>query len=193
MFLLYHYVFNYVVRPRIILERKCYRCGSIQSHKNSKGAENWYRHKSIEGVSLCQICYVALYQNPRISNYKGRTITNKKRTLIGYCTWCQNNIFNGSCKLTSMAHFRYDDEHPLDNRIELCNPCHRVYDALVKRFTRPKRKCLKCGSRKTKVLRYPSEPNRLPVEHWFNLGNNNFECYRCHQIEYRARIRSQLL
>ena len=51
-------------------------------------------------------------------------VTKNPRT--GYCSWCPNNIHNGSCKRTNLHHIEYNDKNILENTIEICASCHAI-------------------------------------------------------------------
>lgn len=63
--------------------------------------------------------------NSKRLKYKDKQIRIKQNIKTGYCSRCSNNIYDGSCNLTSLHHIRYNDDDPLKHTIELCNPCHR--------------------------------------------------------------------
>jgi hypothetical protein len=44
----------------------------------------------------------------------------------GYCSWCPNNIHDGSCKRTAMHHWFYLTIMPWACTEELCSSCHRT-------------------------------------------------------------------
>lgn len=68
---------------------------------------------------------------PRMISFKGKRIVLKEKPRTGYCEQCSNNIFDETCKRTSMHHFIYDENDPLKNTIELCNSCHQTLHLLI--------------------------------------------------------------
>ena len=143
-----------------------------------KSGQTWYKHKTVENTWVCARCQYRLYYTPRKSRYKSKFLYNNERPLTGYCTWCQNNVWNGSCKLTQMAHFEYDDIHPLDNRVELCIPCHRAFDAIRKILIR-NRICLKCHSKTTTINYVKHNPRFWPRQMWYRYLDG-FQCQKCY-------------
>jgi hypothetical protein len=119
-------------------KRICYACGSDKSWHN-KWLLNW-------GTSLllCTRCYARLFLhpkwNPRKFKYKGKEAKAWSEPKIGRCSWCPNNLADGSCKQTQWHHTKYDDDNPLANRIELCASCHRKETMRLEpeRFRRPR-------------------------------------------------------
>jgi ferredoxin len=109
-------------RNILATKRVCYYCGSDKTWHN-KWLINW-------GTSyfLCTRCYSRLFLHPK---YNGRRFKYKGVDRLGLncrsgrCSWCTNNIYDGSCKETQWHHLKYDDNKPQAHRIELCASCHR--------------------------------------------------------------------
>lgn len=136
--------------------RQCINCWSDQTSINNNGSEMWYKHKD---GHLCKKCHLKLIGNPKrtseynkkyniISNKKWNPINNpinsprmllfkckrillKEKPRTGYCEQCSNNIFDKSCKRTSIHHVKYDEYDPLKYTIELCNSCHQTLHLLI--------------------------------------------------------------
>jgi hypothetical protein len=62
--------------------------------------------------------------NIRKIKFIDRQIIIDKNPKSGYCSWCPNNIHDGSCKVTNMHHIKYDKNNVLANTIEICASCH---------------------------------------------------------------------
>lgn len=130
---------------------------------------------------LCETCYKRTYINPRQSRYHDKRILNDERILTGFCSCCRNNILDGSCKVTAMAHITYDDSKPLGHRVELCSSCHCQYDGEKRKEHREKRICVDCGSGKT-LVRYR---NKGYIEDWYSLNKNKkapWLCNNCYTL-----------
>lgn len=118
----------------IIIDKKvCLIDSSHETYCDKKGYIHWYRYKT---GWICSRCHNKLVTNPKfhpIYNpifrsrcllFKGKHILLEKNPRTGYCSWCTNNIYDGSCKRTSIHHVEYDDKNILANTIEICNSCH---------------------------------------------------------------------
>jgi hypothetical protein len=118
-----------------INSRKCFNCGSDKTSISYGTDGSPYRvWRRINGEWHCHNCYSRLnkrektkYKNGNRFKYKGKYVRTEqireKRT--GKCSWCSNNIFDGSCKHTQFHHIgEYVDSDPLANTVELCNSCH---------------------------------------------------------------------
>lgn len=110
-----------------INERVCIFCKKNWTH------DSWYNY---ENQPVCQICYYReihyskygkerdAKRHPRRVTFKGKRIYSKEKPRTGYCSHCPNNIFDKSCRRTSMHHLKYNEKDVLENTIELCNSCH---------------------------------------------------------------------
>jgi len=66
-----------------------------------------------------------IYRNSKNILFKGKRTNTGQLPRTGYCSLCDNNIYDGTCKRTSIHHFaQYHDDDPLKDTIELCNSCH---------------------------------------------------------------------
>lgn len=91
--------------------------------------QHWYRYK--DGW-VCSRCRNKLIANPKwhpITNsrrlkFKDKQVYIQSNPKTGYCSYCTNNIHNGSCKKTDIHHIQYHEDDPLKNTIELCVSCH---------------------------------------------------------------------
>ena len=101
---------------------------------NGKFYARWHNRN---GQALCWRCWKRLIQyqrydkkydrevrNPKRITFLGKRIRLRERPRTGYCSWCPNNIRDGTCKRTSLHHIEYMDGKPLDKTIEICNSCH---------------------------------------------------------------------
>lgn len=81
------------------------------------------------------------YMQKRIT-FKGKRIRLKKNPRIGICTNCGVLISEKQSRQASMHHEHYDEKHPDDGVIELCDSCHaRFHDA-------QRKEAIKQGKRK---------------------------------------------
>lgn len=155
-------------------KRICSLCGSnTTAFRKDRNRPMWHKHKET-GLYLCKHCYEKLYRWPRQSQYKGRKFTNKTRTLTGFCSCCRNNVLDNTCTATAMAHMKYDDNDKAAHRIEMCYPCHRLYDA---ERARTKRTCFICGSDKTTggIIK----PSGRWRENWYSYNKDGKAPYIC--------------
>ena len=127
---------DYKSRREQIADRICSECGSKTTRLAYSYGFPYFRWISDKkGGWYCAKCYDRLTntkekQKQKNSNrlkYKGKYIRIKNFKRTGRCSWCPNNIFDGSCKQTQLHHNenKYNDENPLDNGTELCASCHR--------------------------------------------------------------------
>lgn len=70
---------------------------------------------------------------PRRLQYGKKRIYLNLKPRIGYCSWCPNNIHDGSCKRTSMHHYFYMPIMAWACTIEICNKCHKTEHHKLKR------------------------------------------------------------
>lgn len=63
-------------------------------------------------------------RNTKLVGYKGRQIVLSFNPRKGFCNWCPNNIFNGSCKRTHKHHIEYYPIFVWFGTVEICNSCH---------------------------------------------------------------------
>ena len=118
-------------------ERKCVECGATTTRIEKRGDKSYSRWHNIGGKCHCWKCWKRLIQYQRYDKKYDKEVRQKKRITFkdkrirlkvyprtGYCSWCPNNIFDKSCRRTSMHHLEYMDGKPLDKTIEICNSCH---------------------------------------------------------------------
>jgi hypothetical protein len=123
----------------------CYICGSTKTKLNTKGSENWY-HNYGKDKPICNRCYGRLIESPKRRARKEyrekQKAYNRKydrnrlrflghaqqlltfRPLTGYCSQCQNNVYDGTCKMTNMHHWVYIIILPWFGTEEVCIGCH---------------------------------------------------------------------
>ena len=118
---------------RIVLgdKRICCKCGSDKTYRHWK-LGTYYWHRATDGW-MCSKCYDrikavkyrkrASVRQFRFGGWRGH-FYSPKRMLTGYCSKCSNNVFDGSCKQTSMHHWYYLRIAPMCCRQELCQSCH---------------------------------------------------------------------
>ena len=126
------------MREAILISKKvCYACGSNKTAKNGSGGLCWHPNYPTDLVT-CHKCFNTIFysRNPknqqrsreygrRNFHYGNRIIYgNDRRYLTGYCSECNNNIYDKSCRLTQMHHWVYIPICPLFGREELCASCH---------------------------------------------------------------------
>jgi hypothetical protein len=113
-------------RARLV-KRVCTICNSTVTYTDKAGRQHWYNHNS---KWYCEKCECRLFKNPKWSKtnnkrrikFRRKYIYLDKNPRIGRCKKCGNKI--GQVKRTSMHHTEYDESHPLNHTIELCNSCH---------------------------------------------------------------------
>jgi hypothetical protein len=126
------------------MQRHCSVCWSFETYR-TKGKQQWYTK---DNITYCKKCYNKRFTNPRwnrIANskypitkaesnrrynprhykYARKYLVGWARQLTGYCSRCVNNVYDESCKLTSMHHWVYIVIFPWFGREELCNSCHQ--------------------------------------------------------------------
>ena len=90
--------------------------------------------------SLCRKCYDKLIHhplsskkdNPRRIKFKDKRIHVKEIARNGICSFC-GAVKGVDCKKTQLHHFKYHDDDPLKDTIELCVSCHnKQHDKLGK-------------------------------------------------------------
>jgi hypothetical protein len=93
--------------------------------------EEWYHYN---GGYLCTKCYTKLIgnpkrtpetikkfnerNNPKVIQFKGRSIILNDNPRKGICSWCGKKGF------TNMHHIQYHDDDPLKDTVEICSSCH---------------------------------------------------------------------
>lgn len=111
-------------------KRLCTICGSDTTYRYWK-RDVYYWHRISNGWA-CDRCYcrtikkrsrVTSPKQFRFGSWRGHFI-GPKRMLTGYCSRCSNNIYDGSCKQTSMHHWYYLRISPMCCREEVCQSCH---------------------------------------------------------------------
>jgi hypothetical protein len=117
--------------------RTCFyfnQCGESEIHNGIKWQEHWHKFK--DGV-ICEKHYLKITANQKrskekireynckIYKFKNKSFRLNKNPRIGFCSWCPNNIFDGSCKRTSMHHWVYIIIFPWFGTEEVCNSCHK--------------------------------------------------------------------
>lgn len=124
----------------------CSSCGSdrtyIRKDKKHEGYERWRRHPE-SGALICQRCF-ARERNLRAFNFKERKVFTSQLTRTGRCSWCTNNVFDGSTNATHLHHIRYHDDDPMRDTIEICNPCHGKLHSMRRRWFYDT-ECYSCG------------------------------------------------
>jgi ribosomal protein L31 len=121
-------------------ERVCINCGKnyTRIEKNYRNGRFYPRWANIDGKCHCWWCWKAIVDSkrPRVVEYNNkrnhtritfkdkRIRLNTKEPRTGRCSWCTNNIKDGSCKRTSLHHRKYILGLPLEHTIEICNSCH---------------------------------------------------------------------
>lgn len=136
-------------KPVVI--RKClyfYLCKKEEIY-TGRWKEHWHPYK--DGY-ICKKCYSRLITNPKktkeyIKKYNDRKTKEQRKednaktkpkfityhkkqiyinfkTRTGYCSWCHNNIYDKSCKLTHMHHKEYYPIFVWFGTIEICVSCH---------------------------------------------------------------------
>jgi hypothetical protein len=126
-------------------------CGKREIHNGIKWQQLWLRYQV---GYICMNHYITLIRRPKIPKsyhrkfrrtpeqnkiinkkynkiyhprrfrFKDKSISLKSNPRIGYCSWCPNNIHDGSCRLTNMHHIEYYIIFPWFGTVELCVSCH---------------------------------------------------------------------
>lgn len=87
--------------------------------------------KSPEENKIKNMKYNKIY-HPRRFVFKNKSLSLNSNPRKGYCSWCPNNIHDGSCKLTHMHHIQYYIIFPWFATVEICVSCH-AYETWKKR------------------------------------------------------------
>jgi hypothetical protein len=86
---------------------------------------------------------------PYILQYRGASFPLNFDPRKGICSQCSKKIGDpyinhkgehSKIKMTQLHHLKYDDDHPLDNTIELCDSCHSKLT--IKQTHIPLKECL---------------------------------------------------
>jgi hypothetical protein len=148
------------VFSRSVESRKCLYfnvCGRTETY-TGRWKEHWHPYQ--DGY-LCKTHYSKLVgykkrtaeqrkkyndkYNIRKIKFIDRQIIVSKNPKSGFCSWCSNNIYDGSCKVTNMHHVEYDKNNVLANTIEICASCH-AYETTRLRMLKKRMVREKCRS-----------------------------------------------
>ena len=117
--------------------RVCSVCGSKTTRIESHTGKSYQRWHNIDGKCHCWKCWKRIIQYHRYDKIwdkknrhdislhflgKKRRVKHSKKT--GYCSWCPNNIHDGTCKRTSKHHYFYMPIMIWACTEEICNSCH---------------------------------------------------------------------
>lgn len=158
------------------MEKECYSCGRGPICYGNHRFPQWYHNYDSENNVLCPICNKKYFAGPR---QKGRTVTidGKRRVYkgvmkAGFCSKCQKNIHDKSCKITTMIAIN-------DKLVEMCNAClnrhYRNIGLLKNKLVGLEKKCELCLRRTTKSYATQRTPS---YERWFTF-NGGVICYTC--------------
>jgi len=115
-------------------QRLCSNCNKktiITLTKLGYKHERWYSDN--KGGFYCNKCRAMLLitpemrrqRNERRIKFRNKQVTLSHNPRTGYCSWCTNNIHDGSCKKTQIHHREYHEDDFLKDTVELCASCHR--------------------------------------------------------------------
>jgi hypothetical protein len=118
-------------------ERKCVECGATTTRIEQHHGKPYQRWHNIDGKCHCWRCWKRLIQYHRYDKKYDREVRQKKRVTFqgkrirlrfkprnGYCSWCSNNIYDGTAGRTSKHHYFYIPIMVWACTEEICNTCH---------------------------------------------------------------------
>ncbi len=118
-----------------ILNRFCMIDPTHKPYIKKHGWEDWRKYK--DGY-ICKRCHDRLINGPIYDSrrlwFKDKRVKLKYTPKTGYCSLCSNNIFDKSCRRTSMHHLFYITIMPWFGTVEVCNSCHRKEHYKIKKW-----------------------------------------------------------
>lgn len=105
-------------------------CGIEEVYNGKKWKVMWYKEN---GKPICNRCYCRLRPKEYRKLYNDRRITFLGKVYCltwnirtGYCSFCSNNVFDGSCPKTEMHHYFYVPIMVWCCTEERCHSCHNI-------------------------------------------------------------------
>lgn len=99
-------------------------CNACRNSMRRKGGKYW----SITKRTIDR--WTPIYNSRKI-NFKGKRIFFKENPRTNICSQCGRRHPEQLKRQTCLHHAIYDEKHPLEHTIELCNSCHIKLHALL--------------------------------------------------------------